>query len=166
MTRTPNNHALRLMAVAVVAASVTGCQTITRLSEIGDGPKLTQITNPRAMPKYRPISLPMPKPTVVMENPNSLWRAGAKAFFKDHRAKAVGDILTIQLQLDDSAKLDNKTDRDRDDSEDTDVTRLLGYEVSAFAEFLPEGINPASLLSFGNKHSTKGDARTAAADGS
>ena len=157
MTQTPSNHALRLMAVAVVAASVAGCNVITRLSEIGDGPKITQITNPRAMPDYRPVSLPMPKPTVTIENPNSLWRAGAKAFFKDHRAKAVGDILTVQLQLDDSAKLDNKTERDRDDSEDTDVTRLLGYEAGAFADLLPEAISPAALMSFGSKHSTQGD---------
>ncbi|MDH5748433.1 MAG: flagellar basal body L-ring protein FlgH, partial [Rhodospirillales bacterium] len=90
-------------------------------------------------------------------NPNSLWRAGAKAFFKDHRAKAVGDILTVKLDLSDSAKLDNKTNRDRDDSEDTDVTNLLGYEVNAFRKILPEGLDPGSMLSFGNKHSTSGD---------
>lgn len=157
MNRTASSLALRLIAAAVIAASAAGCKTITQLSEIGDGPKLTQITNPKAMRDYRPISLPMPTPLTAVENPNSLWRAGAKAFFKDHRAKSVGDILTVQLRLKDSAKLDNKTERTRDDSEDTDVTNLLGYEVDAFAKLLPQGINPASLLSFGSKHETEGD---------
>ncbi|MBT8004151.1 MAG: flagellar basal body L-ring protein FlgH, partial [Rhodospirillales bacterium] len=83
-------------------------------------------------------------------------RAGAKAFFKDHRAKAVGDILTVQLNLDDSASLANSTERERDDSEDTDVTNLLGLEAE-FAKKLPQAIAPGSVMSFGSKHETKGD---------
>ena len=77
------------LAVAIaVTASLTSCtDTVGRLSEVGNGPKLTKITNPTATPEYRPVSMPMPTPEIAEENPNSLWRAGARAFFKDHRAK-------------------------------------------------------------------------------
>jgi len=147
---------LHAAAFGLMAISVTGCKTLSRLSEVGDGPGLTKIVNPVARPDYRPVSLPMPTPQVAEDNPNSLWRSGAKAFFKDHRAKEIGDIVTVKLALDDSAKLENKTERERDDKEDTDVTNLLGLE-GEFAKILPQAIVPGSVISFGNKHETTGD---------
>ncbi|MBI2586443.1 MAG: flagellar basal body L-ring protein FlgH, partial [Rhodospirillales bacterium] len=109
-----------------------------------------------ARPDYKPVSLPMPAPQVAEDNPNSLWRAGAKAFFKDHRAKDIGDLVTVKLALADSAKLENKTERERDDSEKTSVSSLLGLEAE-FAKKLPQAVNPASLIDFANKHETSGD---------
>ncbi|MBE0530746.1 MAG: flagellar basal body L-ring protein FlgH [Rhodospirillales bacterium] len=156
MTRHPAMQIVKIAALAGVIAAVAGCNTLTKLSEVGDGPKLSQIDNPTARPGYKPVSLPLPAAQPADHNPNSLWRPGAKAFFKDTRAKDVGDIMTVKLNLKDSASWDNKTERDRKDSEDTDVTSLLGYEGS-LSKILPEAVNPASLLSFGNTHSTAGD---------
>lgn len=156
MTSNIAQHTLALVKVAVIAAVLSGCTALTRLSEVGDGPELTKIINPVARKGYRPVSMPMPAPEIVEDNPNSLWRAGARAFFKDHRAKVVGDILTVRLDLSDSATMDNTTERERDDSEDADVTNLLGLEAE-FTKFLPQGINPTSVTSFGTKHSTSGD---------
>ena len=156
MVRHATRAAARLLPAVVLVASVSGCNLFTRLSEVGDGPELSEITNPTAESDYRPVSMPRPTPQMAEENANSLWRAGARAFFKDHRAKEVGDILTVKLDLDDSAKLENKTERDRDDKEDTDVTNLLGLEAE-FAKKLPQAINPASVMSFGSKHETSGD---------
>ncbi len=146
----------RMMAFGLIAVALSGCNVLTRLSEVGDGPELTKITNPIARPSYKPVSLPMPAPEIAEDNPNSLWRAGARAFFKDHRAKDIGDIVTVKLDLSDSAVFSNLTERDRDDSEDTDVTNLLGLEAE-FAKVLPQAIAPATVMSFGNKHSTSGE---------
>lgn len=157
MSTQPKHRALRLIAVTVTVLALGACgSTLTRVSEVGDGPKLSQISNPTARPDYRPVSMPMPAPQVVEDNPNSLWRAGARAFFKDTRAKDVGDILTVKLEIKDSASLENSTERERDDSEDTDVSSFLGLEAE-LAKKLPQAINPTSLMSFGNKHETKGD---------
>ncbi len=156
MTRITTRHLVRLAAATAIAAAVPGCNTLTRMSEVGSGPELTKITNPVARKDYRPVSLPMPAPQVAEDNPNSLWRAGARAFFKDTRAKAVGDILTVKLNLKDKATLDNKSERERDDKEDTDVTSLLGLEAE-YGKRLPRAINPASVFSFGSKSETKGD---------
>jgi flagellar L-ring protein precursor FlgH len=145
------------IAAAIVAA-VGGCNTITRLSEVGDGPKLTEITNPVAQPGYRPVSLPMPAPQIPEDNPNSLWRTGAKAFFKDIRAKEVGDILTVRLVLDDSAKMENKTNRGRNDSETQGVPAILGYETK-LSKIFPSAVNPDELLAFKTKHNTEGDGK-------
>ncbi len=156
MTRITTRHLVRLAAATAIVAAIPGCNTLTRMSEVGGGPELTKITNPVARQDYRPVSLPMPAPQVAEDNPNSLWRAGARAFFKDTRAKAVGDILTVKLNLKDKATLDNKSERERDDKEDTDVTNLLGLEAE-FAKRLPQAVNPSNMASFGSKSETKGD---------
>lgn len=143
--------------LGLVAVSLGACQTVSRLSEVGDGPKLTEITNPTVTPKYRPVSLPMPAPKAQAENPNSLWRSGAKAFFKDHRAKQIGDILTVNLALNDSASLANNTARNRSSRENADVTALLGFETKLAKNLMPSDFNPAAAANFGNNHATSGD---------
>ena len=147
----------RLTQATLIVGTLAGWSAITRLSEVGDGPELSKITNPTATQEYRPVSMPMPAPRIAEDNPNSLWRAGARAFFKDNRAKEVGDILTVTLDLEDSATMANSTERERDDSETTDITTLFGLEAE-FSKVLPQGVNNGgNLIDFGNAHETKGD---------
>ncbi|MCW8916162.1 MAG: flagellar basal body L-ring protein FlgH [Magnetovibrio sp.] len=146
-----------VVLTTAVLTSLSACNTVSRISQIGDGPELSQITNPTVMPSYRPVSMPMPTPKEVTVNHNSLWRPGAKAFFKDHRAKEVGDIVTVNLALNDSAKLANKTERDRTDREDSDISALLGYPQKFAKNNLPNGFDPVNTANFGNVHSTSGD---------
>ncbi len=147
---------LSLAALMALAVTLSACgDTITRLAEVGGGPELTKITNPTAQPEYRPVSMPMPTPEMAENNPNSLWRAGARAFFKDHRAKEIGDILTVTLDFSDKATLNNTTTRVRADTEDTGVTNLLGLE-NEFTKVLPQGLNPAAAISFSTAHDTEG----------
>ncbi len=150
------SHAFTLFGAAVVFA-VSGCNTVTRLSEVGDGPQISEITNPLHRPGYKAVSMPMPAPQIAEDNPNSLWRAGAKAFFKDIRAKEVGDILTVRLSLDDSAKMQNKTDRSRDDGEAMKLNTMLGYESRLSKVFPKEVNNGGTLFDFGTDHKTEGD---------
>ena len=53
--------------------------------------------------------MPMPTPQPASYSPNSLWRNGSRAFFKDQRAHQVGDILTVKVKITDKAKIDNET---------------------------------------------------------
>ncbi|MCD6073308.1 MAG: flgH, partial [Rhodospirillales bacterium] len=55
-------------------------------------------------------------------------------------------------------KLDNKTTRDRDDSEVNAFSALLGLEAEA-AKILPQGIDPTNAINVGNQHSTSGDGK-------
>ncbi|MEK9673511.1 MAG: flagellar basal body L-ring protein FlgH [Rhodospirillaceae bacterium] len=144
--------------VTLLTASVAGCNTLSRLSEVGDKPKTTQIQNPIAREDYKPVSMPMPAPKVAERNPNSLWRAGARAFFKDLRAKQVGDILTVKMTLSDNATLNNKTERDRADREGANVTNLLGLE-GEITRYLPDQVQPGAIANFGNSHVTEGDGK-------
>ncbi len=146
---------LRNSTLGLLVLSVSACNVMTRLSEVGDGPKLTKIVNPVARPSYKPVSLPMPAPEAAEDNPNSLWRSGARAFFKDHRAKNIGDIVTVVLSLEDKVDWSNQTTRKRADKETTGVPNLLGLEAE-FAKVLPQAILPATVMGFSDAHDTDG----------
>jgi flagellar L-ring protein FlgH len=120
---------LRLIALASCAASMPGCSAIDRLRAIGEPPPLTAIENPVAQPGYRPVQMPMPTPQPVSYNPNSLWRNGSRAFFKDQRAHQVGDIMTVKVKITDKAKYENETQRSRVNKENSGVDDFIGSKL-------------------------------------
>src|SRR6201990_691156 len=116
-------------ALLSLAAVASGCSSIDRLSQIGEKPKLTEIDNPTTQPGCKPVQMPMPKPEVASYNPNSLWRNGSRAFFKDQRATHVGDLLTVTVNITDKANLSNETQRSRTNSEDSGITDFIGAKT-------------------------------------
>ena len=147
---------LRRLTVAASLLLLSACaSTFDRVNAIGETPALAKIDNPLEAVAYQPVTTPLPTPVLVARQANSLWRPGAKAFFKDQRAARVGDILTVNVAIADQANVANTTNRTREAAEDADITNLFGLE-SQFGKVFPETINPASVVSLGNKSSTKG----------
>lgn len=145
----------RLPVILTLAIALSGCNALSRLSSIGSEPPLTTIQNPVLQASYRPVSMPMPAPKPVERNANSLWRTGARAFFKDQRAAAVGDILTVVVDLEDGATLNNKTTRARTSKEDAALGALLGYEA-ALDFILPEAVVNTDLVDANSEHAASG----------
>lgn len=150
-----NRKILGFLLVLAAAGLASGCNTMNRLSEVGRTPKMTTIQNPTESTTYRPVSLPMPPPSQYTHRANSLWRSGARAFFKDQRAAVVGDILTVEIAIDDKAILSNTTTRNRTNTEDSAVTALFGYEAS-LTRVLPEAIQPGNLIDLDSETSNSG----------
>jgi flagellar L-ring protein precursor FlgH len=118
---------LRSTACGVALASLlSGCAAVDRLKMIGEQPPLSAIENPTAAPGYKPVQMPMPMPQPASYNPNSLWRNGSRAFFKDQRAHQIGDILTVKVKITDKATVENETNRSRKNSEDSGVDNFFG----------------------------------------
>ncbi|WP_416899741.1 MAG: flagellar basal body L-ring protein FlgH [Minwuia sp.] len=145
----------RIAAPVLLAATLSACGAVDRVANIGKAPDLAPIEDPRKEDGFRTVSLPMPRPEPVMHQANSLWRPGARAFFKDQRAAQIGDILTVVVAIQDDATLNNSTTRNRTASEDADVTQLFGLQGN-FANFLPDAVDPASLVSVGNTSNHNG----------
>ena len=143
------------LAALLIVVALTGCNAVQRLSEVGTEPRISAITDPHEDPKAKPRSWPAPAPQPAIDNPASLWRPGAKAFFKDIRAKDVGDIVTVKLRLDNRATLDNSTTRQRDDKEQAKLNTLIGAE-GALTDLLPDSVN-RNLIDFQTKSQTLGD---------
>jgi flagellar L-ring protein precursor FlgH len=123
---------LRLLTTAsmlALAAATSGCSSLERLSAIGEKPSLSAIENPTAQPGYKPVQMPMPTPQVASYSPNSLWRNGSRAFFKDQRARQVGDLLTVSVNITDKATFDNETKRSRTNKEDSGISDFAGSKL-------------------------------------
>ncbi len=104
----------------------------------------------------REMSQVLPLKTKRPRAPNSLWRHGARAFFKDQRASQIGDLLTVTISISDSAKINNKTSRSRTNNEDASANALLGYETS-LSRVLPETVNAGNLLDIDSTSKNEGE---------
>ncbi|WP_372398760.1 flagellar basal body L-ring protein FlgH [Azospirillum sp. HJ39] len=156
MTATYATSLLRAAMVTTAALSLTACGAASRIADIGKAPELSSIQDPQARAGYQPVSLPMPTPLPTERNPNSLWRTGAKAFFKDQRAAKVGDILTINISIDDSAKVANESKRSRANSEKAGMPNLFGLEAGTLSRVLPAGASASSLVDLSSDTSNDG----------
>ena len=125
-------------ALAVSAAPLAACSTAI---EAVKGPELAPIGYPAALVPVEQAYLPEPTPASA----NSLWRTGARSFFGDQRARRVGDILTVNIDINDRAQTQNSTQRSRSNSASGGVTNFFGLENSLGRAF-PGGFDPQNLV--------------------
>ncbi len=154
----PRGRRARLVAstlIACAALALSACNALTRLSQVGEEPPLATIQNPAALHGNRPVAMPMPPPMVVERKPNSLWRPGSRAFLKDQRAADVGDILTVIIEIEDSATISNATSRSRTAGEDASASSVVGYEDS-LGQILPEAVDPTNLIDLDSNSNSEG----------
>ena len=126
-----------IIGVVTLSSLMCGCAAIDRITKIGEQPNLSKIDNPTAQPGYKPVQMPMPAPQPVTYNPNSLWRNGSRAFFKDQRAHQVGDILTVTVNITDKAAIENETQRSRKNSQDSGITAFPGSQTQSPSSAFP-----------------------------
>ncbi|MBI1199785.1 MAG: flagellar basal body L-ring protein FlgH [Phenylobacterium sp.] len=142
---------LRILVLAALAP-LGACSTI---SEAVKGPELAPVGYPASL-------APMTQPTVSVREPppqaasaNSLWRVGARAFFNDQRASRVGDILTVNIDIDDSAKTTNATSSSRTAGLTAGVPHFFGLE-STLGKILPSAFDPATAVETNSSTSNAG----------
>lgn len=145
----------RLLTLLLAGTVLAGCNAASRLSEIGRGPQFSEIQNPTESPTWRPVSMPMPAPREPVGNPNSLWRPGARAFFRDQRAAQVGDILTVLVQIRDEAQLENSSTRSRNNSENLGLPAMLGLQ-SSINRIFPNDVSASNLVQGSSASSSTG----------
>ena len=127
MLRVLSKQALLISGLIALSIGLAGCGSSSQLKEVGKAPALSNIGDPTAEPGYKPVSLPMPAPEPAVYTANSLWRSNDQSFFRDGRARRVGDILTINVTIDDEAEFENTTERTRTSGRGLGVgTGLLG----------------------------------------
>jgi flagellar L-ring protein FlgH len=134
---------LRCALLSTVALVSTSCSTIEQLKHLGETPPLSPVSNPTSEPGYKPVQMPMPTPQPASYNPNSLWRNGSRAFFNDQRAHQVGDILTVKVNINDTAEFQDQTQLQRSTTEDSEITNFLGANTLANPS---KSVLPGSLL--------------------
>lgn len=146
---------LRFSALSALAIGLSACGSVDRLANVGRAPTLSAIEDPTAQPGYKPVQMAMPAPEQVSYASNSLWRQGSRAFFKDQRARQLGDLVTVKVRITDKAQLDNETKRSRKNSENLSNSKLFGFETD-LKKALPNEVDPDSLVKAGSDSGSQG----------
>ncbi len=140
----------RKAAIAVIGAllGLAGCAD---LSEVGKAPTFTPVRNglehqAMVVAPQAPVVHDMRGGTMQA----SLWNQGRESLLGDRRARRRGDIMTVVVEIDDSAAISNSTARSRNGSESVQVPELLGVP-QIVDRVLPGG---ASLANAANATST------------
>lgn len=130
---------MKKISFFLTAMLLSGCYNLKRSSEIGTAPALTPTQDPRAHKNYMPVNMPMPQGLQPSYPPNSLWRVGAKGFFKDQRASRVGDLILVDVAIQDKADLKNETKQETTRTTNATVSSLVGIQ-SKFPAAMGTGI--------------------------
>jgi len=156
-TQPPPDCVRRLLLLAPLSAALllAGCGALQRLSEVGRPPTMTPTADPTKDPNWRPLTLPMPAREPPPSEADSLWRAGSRAFFKDQRAAQVGDLITVVVDVTDSANVQNATTATRVSADTGGTTNLFGLE-NLLPTILPKPINPSSLVNVNSANNNTG----------
>jgi flagellar L-ring protein precursor FlgH len=146
----------RVVLGVLLSLVLSGCGIADRLEMIGKTPPLTPIENPVAAPGYQPVSLPMPAvEPAPSAGANSLWRSGARAFFKDQRARDVGDVVTVKVTMADRAELNNESTRLRQGSEDLGVDNMFGIP-GKIQDMLSDDSDEGDFIGLDSRSSNRG----------
>ena len=141
---------MRSAIAALALLPLAACNTI----EAARTPQLSPVAYPAPILAHsQPVLTEAPEPRP--SSANSLWKAGARAFFKDQRATRIGDILTVNIDIDDSASVNNATARNRSNNMNAGVNQLLGLE-SSLGRILPGGFDPRNAIGFGGGATSAG----------
>jgi flagellar L-ring protein precursor FlgH len=126
----------------VLPLALMGC---TSLDQVGRAPQFSPLD--QSFQHSAMYATPMPDEVVRRgaSDESSLWAAGSDSLFGDRRASTRGDILTVVIEIDDSAEMKNSTGRDRSGQEQMGVGSLFGIPQRLDAN-LPEGASTAQAV--------------------
>ena len=144
------------MRKALIAAAVAPLALLAACStaiEAVRGPELAPIGYPAALVPVNQQILPTPEARPA--SANSIWRAGSRTFFGDQRARNVGDILTVAIDIRDRAQTQNSTQRARSNEINSGVTNFFGLEAEA-ADRIGGAFDPSALIGFGGGSTSSG----------
>jgi len=145
----------RLALMVSISLVFAACGTLNKISQIGQAPPLSPIAVPPNVAAGGPVSVPQPPPLPEARGANALWRQGSRSFFRDPRASKTGDILTVNINIGDQAKIANTTSRSTAASENAGLSNFLGLE-SRLPAILPDAVDPTSLVDLNSDSSSTG----------
>jgi flagellar L-ring protein FlgH len=146
---------MRPLALLALIVPLAACTTV---KEAVKGPDLTPVGYPAALVPQNQEVLPLADPRFSRRSQpsaNSLWRPGARAFFVDQRASRMGDILTVNIDIDDSAKTQNTSTSSRTSGITAGIPHLFGLE-SSLGKVLPGAFDPETMIETSSATSNAG----------
>ncbi len=131
-----------LPAVAALLVSAAGC---ARFDTLGQVPPFTSPSRGNEVFAMNVDTLPQSRGAAARHEASSLWTSGRQSLLGDRRASRRGDILTVAIEIDDSAEIFNSSERERNGSERMGISGLFGLPERVDSR-LPEGADMANAV--------------------
>ena len=151
MTNPMQSRPVLLLGAATIALSLTACG---RVSQIGQVPDMTQ---PESSVEFQAMAsqgygseLP-----ARMDSAASLWTTSQNSLVADRRAANRGDILTVVIEIDDRAEIQNSSGRSRSAADKVSIPSMAGLP-QRIDKILPDGASMDELAEAKASSSYKG----------
>jgi flagellar L-ring protein precursor FlgH len=133
--------------------ALAGC---ARINDIGREPDFTTLDS--SFQHHALYNAPLPEQSTRRSATDgaSLWSANQRSLLGDRRAGRQGDILTVVIEINDSAEMSNSSGHSRSGSENMAVPQLLGIPQQ-LDEHLPAGASSAAAVETSSGSSYSGD---------
>jgi flagellar L-ring protein precursor FlgH len=143
----------RLIAVVALSAAVAGCG---REDHIGKAPSFSQpaISSERVAMIAAGVT-DRTRPT-RMSDTASLWSGGQRSLLGDRRAANRGDILTVVIEIDEEAEIQNASERQRSGSETLNLPDFFGIP-ERINQNITDGASLDSAVDIGSSSQSSGD---------
>jgi len=141
-----------LLTLTCLVVGVSGC---ARISDVGQAPELTPVVQSA---EHMAMAAPQPVDILAQRDPlraSSLWTGDRKSLLGDRRAGRRGDIMTVVVEIDERAEIDNATNRSRSGSENLQLPELFGIP-QRIDENLPEGASMANAVGTSSSSASNG----------
>lgn len=158
-----------VICAMMIVPLLTACGAVGRLSEVGRAPRFTPQEEVQTTQVERSIARPDVVDRIDSRSPSnkpmapaptaSLFRSGAAGLFRDQRASTVGDIVTIRINVQDRASVDNTTSRSRTSSENAGLGSLFGLQ-NPLSSILPGNPDTNDLVDMGSSSQSNGSGTT------
>lgn len=152
MARFLKVNASRAIGTFSVILTITACG---RVSQIGQVPDMTA---PEAGVEYQAMTSVGYGMAELPDRPDSaasLWSSTQNSLVADRRASARGDLLTVVIEIDDRAEMQNTSGRSRSSSDKVSIPQLAGLP-QRINDALPEGASMDELAEAKGSSTFKG----------
>lgn len=141
-------HRILLLALCTAACG--------RLGEVGKVPEFTPVDSSNEVSAMANPGLPNTLEPRRRIDEASLWSGGRQSLLGDRRADTRGDILTVVIEIDEEAEIQNSTQRSRSGSESLGIPSLFGIP-QRIDEKLPDGASLGDAVSTNSASTSSGD---------
>ena len=143
------------LLIISITFNLTGCTSMfNQLQNVGKPPKINKVNiyDKKNLDEYYPKSTQNQEES---SSSNSLWTPNSKTFFfRERKAKDIGDILKIKIVIEDKAKLNNKTTKMKNSDKNMGLPNFFGLEKT-IENKIPA--TPGNLIGLNSKSNSSGD---------
>lgn len=134
-----------LLIITALVPLAACASTINDTKDAVFGPQLAPVGYPSQLAPQTQSFVDVRQEPPQPASANSLWRTGARDFFNDQRAGRIGDILTVNIDIDDSAQTQNTSSATRTTGMKAGLPHFFGLEGS-LGQLFPGGFDPANAI--------------------